>query len=297
MVSAFARFPTPATTAAPLPDASVTLTMEDGATFETRTDATGAYLLALPRLGAWFDLTASSEGYEPVRSKQACAGHFAFQHFSVEDAFYLTRFKHYALGSVPIDADAGTLLLSPPLGATLALEPPAAQPFYGQDGASPVSCVRGTCADGGACPSGTRCESGECVLGASSALCQACDVTPCPGNYGSSSLISADGGTSCRCLPPSGSCSEAAPSCEEGTYCWNFTGLDAGSLVVTTSACLLYASRFPATGQNGNLKHPVMFANVPPGLYTLHASLDGGVLGEPIRLRVSSGVMNNFSVP
>lgn len=292
VVTAFPLFPLTSRQAAPLPDASVTLVMEDGATFETRTEADGGYLLGLPRVGQWFDVTARYPGYEPTRSKQACAGHFAYQHFALDDAFYSARFRRYALGARPTEADAGTVLVSvvegstPVLGASLALSPSLAEPFYGQDSSQPWSCVRGTCGDGGACAAGTRCEGGRCVLGApGSSLCQACDATPCAAGFAPTSAS----GSGCFCLPAQGSCTRDSASCEPGTYCWAYS--------LTSSACVLYTSLFTSTGQFEGRAHPVMFANVPEGLYFLDAARDGGALGEPIRLRVSAGVTNNFSLP
>lgn len=283
---------------APLADVQISVRLDDDTTVEARTDGDGRYTVGLPRLARWFDVTAQAPGYEPLRTRQVCAGHYAFQDFLLEDRFDCQQMRLYALGSRPLEPDAGTVVVwfrDVPRGTRVTLEAPAPPFFYGAQPAA-YSCDRGPCAGDADCAPQSRCEAGRCVVGvADGGLCRRCETTACPAGY-FATQFPVDGGAGCFCHPAPGSCDPSGLTCEPGTYCATYTGLDAGVRVGVGNACTLYRplANEVVTTDAGAL--PATAPNVPEGEYTVEVHVDGGRLGSA-RVRVSPGVTNQWSYP
>lgn len=288
---------------APLEGAQVTLTV-DGAEVERVTSGSdGKYLVHLPKLGSWFDVTVDSDGRVPTRSRQLCAGTSTSFNFSLDGRFEFESEQNLVRRGRALVQDAGTIVVAvrqagqPLAGATLTLDPPVVEPSYQHDMSVRPMCPRGTCAGGEPCPNGTRCEAGECLVGeVPGALCRACGTTPCATGYGNVEMPEPDGGFGCRCIPNFDSCTRANPSCEPGTSCVTFTAVDAGVRSIVGTACAVLGAPSPVTQTLQARGVPSYFTDVPPGTYVVRSRLDGGEVAA-MRVRVSEGVLCSSTLP
>lgn len=288
---------------APLAGAQVTLSLDGTPGESTTTGADGRYQLLLPKLGSWFDVTVTAPGRPATRSRSLCSGLATGYQFTLDGAFELdSELMRHRRGRLPVP-DAGTLVTSvrragaPLAGAVLTLEPPVETASYQSDVAVRPMCPRGSCASGEACPAGTRCEGGECLVGQTPlALCRACGSTPCATGYGQVEMPEPDGGFGCRCIPNFDSCTRAVPRCEPGTYCATFLSFDAGVASLVGTACAVAGPPASATQVQGGRSVAAFFLDVPAGRYVVTAAVDGGFVGRA-RVRVSEGVVSSFVLP
>jgi hypothetical protein len=299
-VSGQAPFPMAPGVSGPLAGYTVTAELDDGTRLDATTDATGTYSLALPAIGHWFDLTATAPGHAPLRSDQRCSGLDTALTFNVGDAIGRANALAYDLGTTPEAPDSGLISATVThgtagvAGATLSTTPALPGPFYGGDPGRRASCAVDVCPGGVGCPAGTRCEGGECRLGATGPLCSSCDAMGfCPTGYQAQGTWPLDaGGAQCSCLPVVTSCDLSAPPCPTGTYCGTWLKLvdDAGTRGIGGALCQPYQPLANATQvTQGGASQGGAFTNVPAGVYLLSGTLDGGALPTR-RVRVSPGV-------
>jgi hypothetical protein len=303
-VNGQAPFPMAPGVSMPLSGYTVTAELDDGTRVATTSDQTGTYTLQLPAIGHWFDLTATSPGYTPLRSDQRCSGLETSLRFNVGDLFNEDDSLSYFLGTTPRVVDAGVILASAVrgttglVGATFETSPQLPTPFYGVHAQVPASCALDVCPSGVGCPAGTRCEEGECRLGDTGPLCSSCDAGTCAAGYQPQGTLPLDGGPGvCSCMPVVGVCDLTAPACPTGTYCWTWLQeLDGGSRQVGGSYCQPYQPRATSTVTvNNGVPQDGVFTNVPTGLYLLSGAYDGGALPTR-RVRVSPGVETSAGV-
>ena len=187
-----------------------------------------------------------------------------------------------ALGSQPIDASKGLLVLqlknkdgtSALTGVTAALDAGGAQAFYGQKA---QSCNVGDCsANPSACPTGSRCESGVCLVGTSpECTTQAsCPTGTLPG------LVSG----AVVCLAAPGDCYAPNPVCPALTYCQYGYSI-ASNLISETPPTCRPLGALEVDSVSGN----AFWANLSPGDYTVtltHAT----ETFDPVHVRISADV-------
>jgi hypothetical protein len=289
---------------APLASAAVVLTAEDGTTVSTVTDDAGRYMLSVPFIRRWVDITVEGSSTYPLRSRMWCMTEDSQLDFDLADHFFAEREIGWALGAEPLQPDAGTLIAftrdtdgTALAGATLAIEPPLREPMYGEDYLFAMRCAVASCAGGETCPDGSRCQSGECVAGDSGPLCDSCDAAACAEGYTGWSLLRHGGeATGCYCMPVQPTqCDLVTPTCEAGTYCWEATVQNGATWQIPYRACYLHRPLATSTVVWADNSREAMFVNVPAGLYRVSGDSPLGALGRR-RVRISDGVMTTVSL-
>ncbi len=270
----------------------------------TVTDAEGNYRFEMDFVRELYDITVGQPPYIRKRTYMQCVEMGGMkQDVGLGSTFNTERWQRQALGSELLDNTTGQIwafvrgfdtdlkLWSDIEGTTLSLDPPRAEPFYGEARDTVAQCGVQSCAGG--CPTGTRCQEDECVLGETGLGCSLCDDTnACPEGYTPASKVTnAAGSAQCYCIAERDNCADTV--CPEGTYCW--TDLRrasvASSFTIGNSYCYPYATRLSSTALSkfDDTFIYVRFPNVPPGTYTLNAVGPDGAL-PPSIVRVDAGV-------
>lgn len=290
--------------AAPLEGATVEVRVaSDGSLTQATTDASGRYEVPLPFSRRMVDVTVRKAGYLPWRLCELCLGRYTSADFTgLSDAFWTRESALPALAGKAPQPGTGMVFAAPVHGSallegiTVSLDPPVVPPYYGGPKYGP--CEVGSCAaPGSSCPSGARCESGACLVGAAPA-CRAC-VVLAPGNYQCAPAQQLwfgagpqDGGTECRCVESRTDCYAPSPDCGAGSQC--VIGLQSDVPNATWSvgyqACVPAAPVRSATvAEVGNGSGGAWFVNVPPGDYLVRAEGPGRTF-PPLPIRVDADV-------
>jgi hypothetical protein len=237
------------------------------------TDAAGRYEIPLPFYGQRVAVRFSADGYIATRSSDFCFGEEFGQSFSAHARFYFDQRVAEARGAgvaapgtgtveVVVVADGTTLG-----GATLVTSAALGPVFYGQEGPWPI-CGFGACGPDDACPSGQRCEGGECVFG-DAPLCRiVASAELCPEGYAGLFLASSIEGYETYCVPRVDECDPMGGQCPSGTYCRTTTDTSTSTVMLGESVCRPYASLRTVTSVGGE----GMFVDVPPGDYEITAT-------------------------
>jgi hypothetical protein len=264
-----------------LEGASVTvMSQATGESWTTMTDDAGRYEIPLPFYGKRVAVRFSADGYIATRSADFCFGEQLGQSFSAHARFYFDQRVAEARGAgvaapgrgmVEVVVVGGDTTLE---GATLVTSAALGPVFYGQEGAWPL-CGFGACGPDDACPSGQRCEGGECVLG-DAPLCQiVASAELCPEGYAGLFLASSIEGYETYCVPRVDECDVMGGQCPSGTYCRTTTDTSTSTVMLGESVCRPYANLRTVTSVGGE----GMFIDVPPGDYEVTATHPGFTFG------------------
>ncbi len=266
------------------------------------TDDAGVYSLLLPAGRTTVDINFAHAPYTSIRSFEFCAGPPALpMDWEVDDPHWYAATFAPAVDGVPLDPTRGTVAVAVEnsaasagyAGATVAIDPPAATPYYTP--VSPPPCVVAAACPAGGCPANSRCESGACVLGAASPTCS---LSPCasapPAGYATYGFVE-QGTAVCRTLPTRPDCASSTSTCDPGMYCAVSTQeTTPNTFVLGTPACVPLAPSAGATlVDTSGQPDRVVFPNLPPAEYDFQAP--GRTLG-PMTVRVSAGSVIIFGL-
>lgn len=282
----------PVTTPPALVGATVTLTHgPKDAVLSTSTDSNGHYQFELHTVGIERGhITIAVKSYPRILSARKCIGPtwMNTQNIILSDDVTANAQLLPALGGHPIDSTKGELLLSTlkdsmsgevrVQGGTVSLKGSGVDPYYGRDSSTATCQAAANCSGG--CPTGSRCENNECVLG-TSPMCSLCGTgSTCPSG---TEAVTLSGSGDCRCLTTQTDCSAANAACPAGTFCNMQISVQNGQRTITSQRCEPLGT-LAQTADGGY----AIFGNVPPGDYWVTGNDPAGSF-TPALVRIEPG--------